>query len=113
VTGAGSGIGRATAGAFASAGAHVLGVGRRADTLPGTAAQHPAITSFPADITRDGVPEAVAQAALDWWGRIDVLVNNAGAFAAMPLGQATATRITQLLAVNVTAPSLASTALRT
>ena len=112
VTGAGSGIGRATAGAFASAGAHVLGVGRRADALAGTSAQHPDITSFPADVTHDGAPEAVVQAALDRWSRIDVLVNNAGAFAAMPLSQATATRIAQLLAVNVVAPSLlASTAL--
>jgi NAD(P)-dependent dehydrogenase (short-subunit alcohol dehydrogenase family) len=106
VTGAGSGIGRATASAFASAGAHVLGVGRRADALAGTAAQHPAIMSFPADITQDGAPEAVVQAALGRWGRIDVLVNNAGVFAAMPLGQVTATRITQLLTINVVAPSL-------
>jgi NAD(P)-dependent dehydrogenase (short-subunit alcohol dehydrogenase family) len=110
VTGAGSGIGRATAAAFADAGAHVLGVGRRADALAGTAAHHPAIASFPADITQDGAPEAVVQAALGRWGRIDVLVNNAGAFAAMPLGRVTAARITQLLAINVVAPSLLASA---
>ncbi|WP_308293576.1 SDR family NAD(P)-dependent oxidoreductase [Streptomyces sp. RM72] len=42
VTGAGSGIGRATAHAFADAGAHVLGVGRRKDALEETAAGRPA-----------------------------------------------------------------------
>lgn len=40
------------------------------------------------------------------WGRLDVLVNNAGATAVMPLAEADAQRITDLLALNVTAPSL-------
>ena len=110
VTGASSGIGRATAAAFADAGAHVLGIGRRADALAETAAQHPGIAAFPADVTQDGGPEAVIQAAVGRWGRIDVLVNNAGVFAAMPLGQATAARITGLLAINVVAPSLLASA---
>ena len=112
VTGAGSGIGRATAAAFAGAGAHVLGVGRRADALAATAALHPRIAAFPADLSHDGGPEAVVQAAAGKWGRIDVLVNNAGVFAAMPLGQVTAAQIAEMLAINVIAPSLlASTAL--
>jgi NAD(P)-dependent dehydrogenase (short-subunit alcohol dehydrogenase family) len=110
VTGAGSGIGRATATAFAAAGAHVLGAGRRAEALKATASQHPAIATLPADVTQDSVPQAVIQAALDRWGRIDVLVNNAGVFAAMPLGQITAIRIAEVLAVNVTAPSLLASA---
>ncbi|MFF7529386.1 SDR family NAD(P)-dependent oxidoreductase [Streptomyces bobili] len=110
VTGAGSGIGRATAATFAGAGAHVLGVGRRPDALAESAAQHPSIVSFPVDVTQDHAPEAVVHAALGRWGRIDVLVNNAGAFAAMPLEQATAPRIAQLLAVNVVAPSLLANA---
>ncbi|WP_405674795.1 SDR family NAD(P)-dependent oxidoreductase [Streptomyces sp. NBC_01511] len=91
VTGAGSGIGRATAAAFATAGAHVLGVGRRPDALAGSATQHPAIESFPIDVIQDDAPEAIVQAAFDRWARIDVLVNNAGVFAAMPPAQATAT----------------------
>jgi NAD(P)-dependent dehydrogenase (short-subunit alcohol dehydrogenase family) len=112
VTGAGSGIGRATAAAFAGAGAHVLGVGRRADALAATAALHPGIAAFPADLSHDGGPEAVVQAAAGKWGRIDVLVNNAGVFAAMRLGQVTAAQIAEMLAINVIAPSLlASTAL--
>jgi NAD(P)-dependent dehydrogenase (short-subunit alcohol dehydrogenase family) len=110
VTGAGSGIGRATAAAFAAAGAHVLGIGRRAEALAVTAALHPAIAAFPADVSQDGGPEAVIEAAVGRWGRIDVLVNNAGVFAAMPLDQVTGPRITQVLATNVVAPSLLASA---
>ncbi|MGW3352145.1 SDR family NAD(P)-dependent oxidoreductase [Nonomuraea rubra] len=106
VTGAGSGIGRATALALAHAGAHVLAVGRRAEALRETAAEHPGIAVLPADITGDGTPQAVIDAATDRWGRLDVLVNNAGATAVMPLADTDAQRVADLLALNVTAPSL-------
>lgn len=79
VTGAGSGIGRATAIAFAKMGARVALTGRRADALAETAAAIgdaavvvPADLADPADITR---AHAAVVAAL---GPIDVLVNNAG-----------------------------------
>ena len=106
VTGAGSGIGRATAVAFAQAGANVLGVGRREANLRGTANTHPAITAFVADICADGAPTAVINEAIGRWGRIDVLVNNAGAAAIMPLAEITGARVAQLFALNVIAPSL-------
>jgi NAD(P)-dependent dehydrogenase (short-subunit alcohol dehydrogenase family) len=103
VTGAGSGIGRATAIAFARAGAHVLGVGRRQANLHHTASQHSAISAFVADICADGTPAAVINEAIDRWGRVDVLVNNAGAAAIIPLAEITGTRIAELFALNVTA----------
>jgi NAD(P)-dependent dehydrogenase (short-subunit alcohol dehydrogenase family) len=106
VTGAGSGIGRAAAVAFARAGARVLGVGRRQEALDTTAREHPGIAVFAADICADGAPEAVVRAAVDRWGTVDVLVNNAGATAVMPLAEATASRIGNLFRLNVTAPSL-------
>ncbi|UJW31576.1 SDR family oxidoreductase [Saccharothrix sp. AJ9571] len=106
VTGAGSGIGRAAALAFARAGARVLGVGRRQDALDTTAHQHPGIAVFAADIRADDAPDAVVRAAADRWGGVDVLVNNAGATAVMPLAEATASRIGDLFRLNVTAPSL-------
>ncbi|MGR6923529.1 SDR family NAD(P)-dependent oxidoreductase [[Actinomadura] parvosata] len=106
VTGAGSGIGRAAALAFARAGAHVLAVGRRADALRRTADQHPGIATLPADITADGAPQAVIDAAAGRWGRVDALVNNAGATTVMPLADTDAQRVADLLALNVTAPSL-------
>jgi NADP-dependent 3-hydroxy acid dehydrogenase YdfG len=67
ITGAGSGIGRATAVAFAQAGAHVLGVGRREANLRDTANTHPAITAFAADICADGAPAVVINEAIGRW----------------------------------------------
>ncbi|MBB4909303.1 SDR family NAD(P)-dependent oxidoreductase [Actinophytocola algeriensis] len=110
VTGAGSGIGRATAVAFARAGARVLGVGRRADALAATAASHPSIAVCPADLSEPGAAPAVVDDAVARWGRLDVVVNNAGVTAVMPLADATAERIADLFAVNVTAPSLLAAA---
>jgi NAD(P)-dependent dehydrogenase (short-subunit alcohol dehydrogenase family) len=106
VTGAGSGIGRATAIAFADAGANVLGVGRREVSLLKTASQHPAVATFVADVCTDGAPEAVVAEAVRQWGTVDVLVNNAGAAAIVPLDDVTGARIAELFALNVTAPSL-------
>ncbi|OBJ24437.1 SDR family NAD(P)-dependent oxidoreductase [Mycobacterium colombiense] len=106
VTGAGSGIGRATAVACAQVGAYVLAVGRREANLRDTANTHPAIAPFVADICADGAPEAVIDEAIGRWGRIDVLVNNAGAAAIMTLPEVTGARIAELFALNVTAPSL-------
>ena len=73
VTGAGSRIGRATAVAFARAGANVLGVGRREANLHDTANTHPAITAFAADSCADGAPTAVINEAIGRWGRIGYL----------------------------------------
>jgi NAD(P)-dependent dehydrogenase (short-subunit alcohol dehydrogenase family) len=106
VTGAGSGIGRSAAIAFAGAGASVLGVGRREDALKATADAHPNVATFPADICADGAPEAIVAAAMERWGRLDVVVNNAGATAVMPLSEVNASAIAALFALNVTAPSL-------
>jgi NAD(P)-dependent dehydrogenase (short-subunit alcohol dehydrogenase family) len=106
VTGAGSGIGRATAIAFANAGANVLGVGRREASLLETASTHAEVTTFVADVCADGAPEAVVAEAARRWGRVDVLVNNAGAAAIVALADVTGARITELFALNVTAPSL-------
>jgi hypothetical protein len=44
--------------------------------------------------------------AIDRWGRVNVLVNNAGATAMIPLAEITGPRIAELFALNVTAPSL-------
>jgi NADP-dependent 3-hydroxy acid dehydrogenase YdfG len=74
VTGAGSGIGRAMAIAFAQAGAHVLGAGRRQDALEETARRHPRIATFSGDLRAVETPEAIVQAAIDRWKTVDVVV---------------------------------------
>jgi NAD(P)-dependent dehydrogenase (short-subunit alcohol dehydrogenase family) len=82
VTGASSGIGRATALAFAAAGARVVLIARRRDMLDDVA--HLARESgaevlvVPADVTERGQVQAAFAAVDDRFGRTDVVVNNAG-----------------------------------
>ncbi|WP_329172296.1 SDR family NAD(P)-dependent oxidoreductase [Streptomyces sp. NBC_01477] len=87
VTGGGTGIGRATALAFADEGARVLVVGRSADRLAGTAGLHPAIRACPADISAAGAEDLIVDAAVRELGGIDVLVNNAVTMNSAPLGR--------------------------
>ncbi len=77
VTGGGTGIGAATARAFAGEGAHVLIVGRSEATLKETAEGHDRIRILVADIHDHDAPDAIVEKALAEFGRIDVLVNNA------------------------------------
>ncbi len=112
VTGAGSGIGRATAIAFAAAGARVSLTGRRADALAETAAAiGQAATVVPADLTD---PEQVTEAydtIVRLWGGVDVLVNNAGANARKRyLRDLSGADLATILDVNLKAPFLCSMA---
>ena len=79
VTGAARGIGRATAELLAEHGARVLVNDLDAELAAGAAAEiageHAA---FGGDLTADGVPEALVQAAVDAFGKLDIVVNNAG-----------------------------------
>ena len=81
ITGAGSGIGRATAFALARDNVAIVAVGRRvepleqlrndlADTVP--------VAVVAADVTDDDAPSRAAQTAITDFGRLDYLVNNAG-----------------------------------
>ncbi|GAA0478112.1 SDR family oxidoreductase [Streptomyces olivaceiscleroticus] len=106
VTGAGTGIGRATARAFAAAGARVVAVGRRPEPLAEAAAGHSAITPYAADITADGAAERIAAHAVATYGRLDVLVNNAGIVRSGALGTCTKESIGPQLATNLVAPVL-------
>lgn len=106
VTGAGTGIGRATARAFAAEGAHVLAVGRRPAPLAETADGHPGITPLPADITAEDGPATVVRAALERHGRIDVLVNNAAVVNTESLRTYTRASVQPQLATNLLAPVL-------
>lgn len=106
VTGAGTGIGRATARAFAAEGARVVAIGRRTEPLRETAAGDDRITPLVADITAEDGPERIARAVLESHGRLDVLVNNAGIVRGGPLGTLTPETITAQLATNLIAPVL-------
>ena len=106
ITGGGSGIGRATALFFAAAGARVLITGRRAVSLAETAGDQPNIKVIVADAAEPRDASRTIKMAVELWGGIDVLVNNAGAGAIMPLTDATAKRIADIFAANVIGPSL-------
>jgi NAD(P)-dependent dehydrogenase (short-subunit alcohol dehydrogenase family) len=74
VTGASSGIGKATAVAFAAAGFRVIGTGRKTAGI--TAPD--GVTYIDLDVTGDASVAAAVEQVLGRYGRIDVLVNNAG-----------------------------------
>ena len=82
VTGAGSGIGKATALALLKAGYCVGLAGRRADMLEKTAAESGAgarVLALPTDVSKPDAVNALFAKTRDSYGRIDVLFNNAGA----------------------------------
>ncbi|MSU88752.1 SDR family NAD(P)-dependent oxidoreductase [Rhodobacteraceae bacterium 2CG4] len=78
VTGAGSGIGAATARAFLEAGYNVALLGRREAPLQDTAQGHERALCLPTDVTDDAAVDAAFDKAAARFGRIDVLFNNAG-----------------------------------
>jgi NAD(P)-dependent dehydrogenase (short-subunit alcohol dehydrogenase family) len=78
ITGAGSGIGRATARAFLAAGWTVGLVGRRADALEETAEGQAQAMVLPADVTDAAAVEAAFARFTERAGRLDLLFNNAG-----------------------------------
>jgi NAD(P)-dependent dehydrogenase (short-subunit alcohol dehydrogenase family) len=80
VTGAGTGIGRASALALAEAGWKVACAGRRIEGLEATVAAGPAGAMFAhaTDVTDPAQVEALFDATVARWGRVDLLFNNAG-----------------------------------
>ena len=82
--GGSSGIGRATKLSSAKQGVKITITARRAVALEETAADHRNIAGVVADVAvPDDAARTVAK-AVDTWGRLDVLVNNAGADAILP-----------------------------
>jgi NAD(P)-dependent dehydrogenase (short-subunit alcohol dehydrogenase family) len=81
VTGAGTGIGKATALALLADGYYVALVGRRAELLEKSAAESGAgarAMVLPADITKPENVRSIFARVKDNWGRLDILFNNAG-----------------------------------
>lgn len=89
VTGAGNGIGRATAQAFAEAGARVALVDLSAEGLDETAKLVAAAggqsVSITADVTDEAAVEAMVKRVVEAFGTVDILVNNVGGSA--PIGR--------------------------
>ena len=110
VTGGSSGIGRATANAFAREGAAVAITGRRADALDGAVAELRALGGKAIGIAGDARDEAHAKDAVARTvrelGGLTVLVNNAGVIGAGPLETTTAEEWDRILDIDLKGPFL-------
>ena len=105
VTGASSGLGVAFAHAFAQAGADVVLAARRADRLEETAAGVRAAgrsaLCLPTDISDPGHAQAMVEAAMERFGRVDILINNAGIGTAVPATRETPEQFRQVIDINL------------
>lgn len=104
VTGASSGIGAAIATLFADSGYRILAAGRNSERLAGLGEEREAIIPWTGDLTEPGNCQKLVADCVHRFGRLDVLVNNAGIYIR---GDAAETRIEdwrRTLAVNLDAP---------
>jgi NAD(P)-dependent dehydrogenase (short-subunit alcohol dehydrogenase family) len=102
ITGAGSGIGRATARLFLAQGWRVALLGRRAEALTETAAGAGAALVLPCDVTDEAQVAASFGAVEAAWGRLDVLFNNAGmSLPGAPIDEIAVADWRRLAAVNI------------
>jgi len=111
ITGAGSGIGRATAHAFLEAGHTVALLGRRAAPLEETAAGHGHALVMPCDVSDEASVDACFDGIATKAGRVDVLFNNAGTNCAPgPIDEISVADWKMVLDVNLTGSFLAARA---
>ncbi len=110
VTGAGRGLGRAAALALAAAGANIALTGRNPENLASVADEVMSLgvtaRVFPADITDPAQVTAMVEDVTGAFGRLDVLVNNAGVSGdAKRFTEVTPTQWQQVISVNLIAPA--------
>jgi 3-oxoacyl-[acyl-carrier protein] reductase len=105
VTGSARGIGKATAELLSEHGAKVVindldedAARETADAIPGEAAVHGG------DLTKPGAPDALVQSAIDAWGRLDIIVNNAGYTLDAPIHKMSDDWFQKMLDIHVTVP---------
>lgn len=104
ITGASSGIGAATARLLSGQGARVVLAARRAERLGGLAAELPGSLAVKTDVTiPEQVQRLIAQ-TMDAYGRVDVLVNNAGQGLHVPLEELDPVDLRAVFDLNVIAP---------
>jgi NAD(P)-dependent dehydrogenase (short-subunit alcohol dehydrogenase family) len=103
VTGAGAGIGAATAVALLEAGYHVALVGRREQTLRETAGDRPNALVVPADVSVEEQVDDLFDIVDDTWGRLDLLFNNAGTNGrSVPVDEMPASLFRKVIDTNLT-----------
>jgi len=105
VTGASSGLGVAFGKALAEAGADLVLAARRADRLEQTRElieeRGRRALTVTADVSEPGDAQAVVDAAMKEFGRVDVLVNNAGKGTAVPATRETPEQFREVIDINL------------
>jgi len=105
VTGSARGIGRATAELLSEHGASVLINDLDADAAQQTASQIAGETVVHGgDLTAPGAPDELVRAAIDAWGRIDIIVNNAGYTIDAPLHKMSDDAFQRMLDIHTVVP---------
>ncbi len=105
VTGSGRGIGRATAELLHEHGAHVLVNDLDADVAKEAAGALGANTAvFAGDLTKPGVPDALVAAAIESFGKLDIVVNNAGYTLDAPAHKLTDEAFQRMLDIHTVVP---------
>ena len=105
ITGASSGIGEATARRLAESGARVVLAARRVERLEALAAdierRDGAALVAPTDVTDERSVQRLARTALDAFGRIDILINNAGIMPLSPISKLKVEEWDRMIDVNI------------
>jgi 3-oxoacyl-[acyl-carrier protein] reductase len=105
VTGSARGIGRATAELLAEHGAKVLINDLDADLAEQTASEIDAETVvYGGDLTQSGAPDALVQTAVDAWGKLDIIVNNAGYTIDAPIHKMSDDAFQKMLDIHTVVP---------
>jgi short-subunit dehydrogenase len=104
VTGASSGIGAATARQLSGLGASVVLAARRTDRIEDLARDLPDSLAVATDVTVSGEIERLVARTIDTFGRVDVLVNNAGQGLHVPLEELDPVDLRAVFELNVVAP---------
>ena len=113
ITGASSGIGRGVARELDRAGMKLVLNGRRSDRLEELAGELGTATAVAGDLIDDSVPQRLIDAAVESFGRLDVVFNNAGIMDTAPIEDADVDRLCANIRVNLEAAvRMAYTALK-
>jgi NAD(P)-dependent dehydrogenase (short-subunit alcohol dehydrogenase family) len=99
VTGGSRGIGRAIAARFAAAGARVLACSRREPSAPVPGVEH-----LTGDVGDPDAASGLVAEAVRRFGRLDVVVNNAGGSPSVPAAEASPNLVTSVVRLNLLAP---------